>query len=218
LAKHRAIPPVSFGLVLALAVVGAVASAVLVSAFGTGERRPAAQSQPQAGVPVTVTLSPSISAAAPVVEPTPSPASASVSPTVGPPSLPPSPIRPARSRTPSTPPPSTTPPPAVTLTARYVVTSDWDGGFVVGVEVRNTGNRPVSWVVEVTYAPSVIIFMNGNNPWNATVERAGSVYRFRANSGVALSAGQKAQFGYIASGPSGTSRAVRCTVNGHTCE
>ena len=101
----------------------------------------------------------------------------------------------------------------VRLTARYMVTGENSNGFFAGVEVINQGQQPATWTVEVTYSNNVRL----GQVWNASVQRVGNTYRFRANSGATLGAAQKAQFGYIASGPRGSSRPVRCTINGRTC-
>jgi hypothetical protein len=101
----------------------------------------------------------------------------------------------------------------VRLTAQYMVSGESNSGFIAGVEVINQGQQPATWTVEVTYSSTVRL----GQVWNASVQRVGNTYRFRANSGAALGAAQKASFGYIASGPRGSSRPVRCTINGRTC-
>ncbi len=202
MAKHRVGTTPSFWSVLVLAVAGAVLCAVVIGAFGIG--RPAEKhttsvaAEPQ--IVITVSASPSLS-------PSPSPSdlpSPSSSPTPSKRALKASP-RPSRSPAP--------PVAAVRLTARYMVTGESNNGFIAGVEVVNQGQQPATWTVEVTYSGSVRL----GQVWNASVQRVGDTYRFRANSGAALGAAQKAQFGYIASGPRGSSRAVRCTINGRTC-
>jgi hypothetical protein len=94
-----------------------------------------------------------------------------------------------------------------------MVTGESNSGFIAGVEVVNQGQQPATWTVEVTYSSTVRL----GQVWNASVQRVGNTYRFRANSGGALGAAQKASFGYIASGPRGSSQALRCTINGRTC-
>jgi len=104
-------------------------------------------------------------------------------------------------------------PPVVQLSARSTVSGENQNGFIAGVEVINSGQQPTTWTVEVTYNADVRL----GQVWNASVQRVGNTYRFRANSGAALGASQKASFGYIAAGPRGSSRPIRCTVNGRTC-
>jgi cellulase/cellobiase CelA1 len=200
-AKHRALSTPSFWSVIVLAVAGAVLCAVVIGALGIGRpTTPSATSvaaEPQ--IVITVTASPS---------PSPSP---SVSPT---PVLSPSPSLTPSKRPKATPRVSKSPtPPVVQLSARYTVSGENQNGFIAGVEVINSGSRPATWTVEVTYSADVRL----GQVWNASVQRVGNMYRFRANSGAPLGASQKASFGYIAAGPRGSSRPIRCTVNGRTC-
>src|SRR5690242_16584840 len=125
-AKHRAIPPMSFGGLVVLAVVGAVASAVLIAALNPGPKRPVVQAgpSPSASLGVLVTSAPPVPASPAAAElPTPS-----ASPT------------PRVSRSPAPAPARTTSSPS-TFTARYFVTTDRNNnGFVTGFEVANTGS------------------------------------------------------------------------------
>ena len=206
MAKHRAIPPMSFGGLVVMAVVGAVAAAVLIAALNPGPKRPVVQAgpSPSASSGVLVSSAPSVPAS-PVSAESPTP---SVSPTASASPTPRVSRSPAPARTTSSP---------STFTARYFATTDRNNnGFVTGFEVTNTGSQPATWVVEVTYPSGVVV--NSQTVWNASVSRSGNVYRFRANSGAALAAGQSVQFGYMAGAPRGASRPSRCTVNGHTCE
>jgi cellulase/cellobiase CelA1 len=201
-AKHRAGSTPSFWSVLVLAVAGAVLCAVVIGAFGIG-RPPAKHATSVAAEPevvITVSASPSFSPS-PVPSSSPSP---SVTPSKRAPKASPRPTR--------SPAPTVVAVP-VRLSARYMVTGQSNSGFIAGVEVINQGQQPATWTVEVTYSSTVRL----GQVWNASVQRVGDTYRFRANSGGALGVAQKADFGYIASGPMGSSRAVRCTINGRTC-
>jgi hypothetical protein len=198
-AKHRAGTTPSFWSVLVLAVAGAVLCAVVIGALGIGRPAQKHATSVAAEPQIVITVSPS---------PSPS-ASPSLSPSASPS---PSPSKRVKSspRVTQSPKPTVA---AVRLFARYMVTGENNNGFVAGVEVINQGQQPATWTVEVTYSSSVRL----GQVWNASVQRVGNTYRFRANSGTALGAAQKAQFGYIASGPRGSSRAIRCTINGRTC-
>jgi hypothetical protein len=198
-AKHRAGTTPSFWSVLVLAVAGAVVCAVVIGALGIGRPVPKHATSVAAEPRIVITVSPSPSLP-PSLSPSPS-VSASSSPSKRAKSSP----RPTRSPTPTV--------AAVRLSARYMVSGESNNGFIAGVEVINQGQQAATWTVEVTYSGDVRL----GQVWNASVQRVGNMYRFRANSGAALGAAQKAQFGYIASGPRGSSRAVRCTINGRTC-
>jgi len=203
-AKHRAGTTPSFWSVLVLAVAGAVLCAVVIGTLGIG-RPPEKHATTAAAEPkivITVSSSPSPSVL-PSLSPSPS-ATPSVSPSKRGAKASP---RPTRSPTPTV---AAVP---VRLTARYMVTGESNSGFIAGVEVINQGQQPATWTVEVTYSSTVRL----GQVWNASVQRVGNTYRFRANSGAALGVAQKASFGYIASGPRGSSQAVRCTINGRTC-
>ena len=201
MAKHRAGTTPSFWSVLVLAVAGAVLCAVVIGTLGIGRPAPKHATSVAAEPQIVITVSPSA---------TPSPSlSSSASPL---PSLSPSPTKRAKSSPRATRSPSPTVA-AVRLSARYMVTGESNNGFIAGVEVINQGQQPATWTVEVTYSANVRL----GQVWNASVQRVGSTYRFRANSGAALGVAQKAQFGYIASGPRGSSQPVRCTINGRTC-
>jgi hypothetical protein len=197
--------PPSFWSVVALAVAGAVMAAVVIAALGVG--RPPASSPGVTSVaaePPVVLDSPSASPSA-LASPSPSASSPSPSPT---------PSKARKAKASPTPRGSKTPTFAATvLAARYSVSGENSNGFVAGVEVTNPGPEAAAWTVEITYSGNVRVAQ----VWNATVQKVGNTYRFRANSGAALGASQKAQFGYIASGPRGSSRAVRCTINSRTC-
>ena len=213
LAKHRERSGVRS--VVGLAVLGAVVAAVVLSFVGTGgsETRPQAHAT---GAPAAV--APSVIAAA---EPSASPEEPDVVPSSAGPSTSPAPTRsPAKrlagaSPAVNSPSPTRAAGPAANLVAHYWV-GEWGSGFTTAIEVRNTGGAAGAWVVEVTYATNVQI--RPQDVWNATMTRSGNTYRFRANGGAQLAAGQKVQIGYFASGPRGGSRGSTCTVNGRACE
>lgn len=92
--------------------------------------------------------------------------------------------------TPPTTPPPTTPPPSPTCTVSYHVTSEWVGGFVAAVTVRNTGPAAIGgWTLAFrfpddqritsgwngTYAQSGADVTVGNVDWNGTIAPDGSV-------------------------------------------
>ena len=211
MAKHRADDlfgvrgkPPSFRSVVVLAVVGAVASALLIASLTPGDRP---KSLPQAD---STNLAAVATPSEPVVvqgvpEPSASPSTAAPSPS---PSVSKSP---KPSKSPSRPPPAAV---AVDLVAHYVVSGEFNSGFGATVEVRNPGGAAATWTVEITYGSTVTVA----SVWNAKMERSGNTYRFRANSGSGLGSSQKVQFGYIAAAQRGSSKPVRCTVNGRACE
>jgi cellulase/cellobiase CelA1 len=232
LAKHRADDlfgvrgkPPSFRSVVVLAVAGAVSSALLIASLGTGGR---SKTLPQASsTHLAVAATPSESAAYQgVLEPNASPISAS------PISATPISATPISAPSISAPPPPSTSvsksakpsksasgkPPTVaagvSLVAHYVVSGESNAGFGATVEIRNAGGAAATWTVEITYGSNVTVA----SVWNAKMERSANTYRFRANSGSGLGSSQKAQFGYIASAQRGSSKPVRCTVNGRACE
>jgi cellulase/cellobiase CelA1 len=100
------------------------------------------------------------------------------------------------------------------VTASYSVRTDWGDGFVADITVHNTSGGPLAWVVDLTFTNDVDIA--STNTWDATVERLGPTYRFRATA--VLKAGESAQFGFVAS-KAQTSPSVpsRCVVNTRTC-
>jgi hypothetical protein len=224
LAKHRAIIVApSIRSVVILAVAGAILAAVTISALGLGNDAKADQEARSTGVPAVPDDLPSPWSPGPWPPASPS---ASPSASTGPAGLSASPAAaltpsPRTTRSPSRKPtPTRAPTPKVTsapvevaLTAHYAVSSDWGSGFVTAIEVANPGAAAADWTVEVDYGAAIRIAQ----VWNATVEQSGNVYRFRANPGTTLGPSQKVQFGYIASGPRGASRATKCTVNGRTC-
>ena len=191
MAKHRAGTTPSYWSVLVLAVAGAVLCAVVIGTLGIGRPAEKHATAVAAEPKIVITVSPS-SSPSPSALPSPSP---SLSPSV-------SPSKRAKA--------SPRPPRWGWMSASA---GESNSGFIAGVEVVNQGQQPATWTVEVTYSSTVRL----GQVWNASVQRVGNTYRFRANSGAALGAAQKASFGYIASGPRGSSQALRCTINGRTC-
>lgn len=150
-------------------------------------------------------------------------ASASPSPTGPSPSATPSltPSVPTASPTPPTSPaasapaarPSPTPPSAVEVTARYVLSSTWDQGFVANVDVVNSSARSQTFDVRLTFPDTVAITVTGF--WNATPSTAGNTLVF---TGGPLAPGGTVRFGFQAEkNRSSQVNPTGCTVNGRPC-
>ncbi|MDG4763954.1 cellulose binding domain-containing protein [Solwaraspora sp. WMMD406] len=214
---------VALGVVLALVFGGTVWAAIsrgdappaqlIIVAPSASLPGPPARIETEHGLGVgPVTPGPQASAS-----PTPTP-SASVSPSTVPP------VRPSVPATTGAEPgaepgspvdPTSAGPPAAgpELTARYVLSSTWDQGFVANVDVvhRSGGNQ--TFEVRLSYPDNVTITVTGY--WNATPTAAGSVLIF---GGGPVAPGGTIRFGFQAekSRPSQVDP-VGCTVNGHPC-
>ena len=204
--KHSAQPPRLARAVLAAAaaiLVGLVVWAAVRAVGPTrgGARQPAVVLPSMPQIPVGV-----------VDSPTPFPSSFS-SPFVPSPSH--TSRRPARSpstRVPSKTAKPTTPPP-VTLVAQLWVAAGWDGGYVAGVQVVNTGTRPASWTVTVTHSGQNGLQLTAT--WNARGVQHGTSFVF---TGDTLAPGASATFGYQAAKQGqGAARPAGCSVVGGSC-
>ena len=156
-----------------------------------------------AGDPAASTPSPTASVAA---SPTPSASSSeTTTPTAAPaPSAPSGP--PSRG-------PGSPPAPPAEVTARYVLSSSWDQGFVANVDVANVSGRAQTFDVRLTFPDNVVITVTGF--WNATPAVTGSGLTF---SGDPLTPGGTITFGFQAekNRPSRVNP-TSCTVNGRPC-
>lgn len=109
---------------------------------------------------------------------------------------------------PSPPPPS---PPSATATATYDVQA-WPGGYVIAVQVRNTGTTPLQWTVRIGLPNGATV----NGDWEADRSAENGVWVFTPERG-ALAPGAVASFGFM--GPRGPGDfPVSCTVNGVACQ
>jgi hypothetical protein len=127
------------------------------------------------------------------------PALGSAPPTTPPPTSPPPTTPPPTTPPPTTPPP-TTPPPGAGCTATLSVNA-WTGGFVGTVKVTAGAAGTQGWTVGLTLPAGATI----TNSWN--VDRSGSSGAVQfgnvAHNG-RLTAGQATEFGFQATGGSGT--------------
>jgi hypothetical protein len=204
--------PPSFGSVLVLAVLGAIASAVIIHTLGTGDQRATADSAPSVvGVLAGSSRSPSPSAMAP----SPSLVPALVSST-GPRAIPTATVTRSPRSAPATKPTSVAPvnPAPPVVAASYAVKWEGNGGFIASVDVQNKGSQATGWTVELTFTADVNVQLQGRDA-SVTVERVGNMYRFR---GTVLQPVQKTQFAFFASRRDGSSQPSRCVVNGRTCQ
>ena len=136
-----------------------------VPAFPVGGLAPADPSPPFPGPSFLVTGTPSSqNVPSPVETAT---GTATPSRRVPPKSRPTSPPR----RTP-TPRPTTAPSRGADLTARYIVYTSWDEGFVVGIEVTNHSRRALPWSVKVIHDRSDGVRVK--ELWNADLKQGGA--------------------------------------------
>ncbi|MEV4413420.1 cellulose binding domain-containing protein [Catellatospora sp. NPDC049609] len=153
-----------------------------------------------------VTPSPTDLAAQPPVEPAASPtagptAAASPSPTMLP-SLTPSPSRTVVAA-----------PPAEGAAATAVYDVDvWPGGYVVSVQVRNTGSESLTWSVRFQLPQGASV----SGDWEAGRSGKDGVWVFTPDRGP-LAPGATYVFGFIGQRGQGDF-AVTCTVNGAACQ
>lgn len=205
----------TFNSIAVLAFVGVVASVVMIYSVGPGDRHSAPPPHP-ARIPAVVgglpteTPAPSISDV--VLSPS-APASPSTTPspsgtpmkttTAAPPAAP---VRPTATTT------SLRPAPLL-VTAHYVTRTDWGDGFVSDIFVQNVSDQPQEWVVDLRYTADVRIT---DGPWNASVERNGTTFRF--HSTWVLKPGESVQFGFVAAKYRySTSTPSLCAVNSRAC-
>ena len=199
-----------FNSIAVLAFVGVVASVVMIYSVAPGERR-AAPPHP-ARIPAVVgdlpgpTPSPSATGAAPSPSPSalPSPSGTPMKTTTAAP--PAAPVRPTPTAT------SLGPAPLL-VTAHYVTRTDWGDGFVSDISVQNVSGQPQTWTVDLRYTADVRIT---DGPWNASVERSGTTFRF--HSTWVLKPGETVQFGFVAAKYRfSTSTPSLCAVNSRAC-
>ncbi|MEH0981411.1 cellulose-binding domain-containing protein [Micromonospora sp. CPCC 205556] len=128
-------------------------------------------------------------------------------PTTAPPTTPP----PTTTPSPTTPPP-TTAPPSSGLTARFVKTSTWNGGYGADYVITNTGSTATtSWVVEFDLPAGTTI----TNSWSSVRTQSGQHYRFtNASHNGDIAPGATEDFGFNVSG---TGTPLNCTINGRPC-
>ncbi len=200
----------TFNSIAVLAFVGIVASVVMIYSVGPGERRSAPPPRP-ARIPAMVgdlpTPTPVPSMSDVVLEPSapaPSPSSTPVKATTAAP--PAAPVLPAPTTTSLRPAP-------LQVTAHYVTRTDWGDGFVADIFVQNVSGEPQTWAVDLRYTADVRIT---DGPWNASVERSDTTFRFRSTW--VLKPGESVQFGFVAAkSRSSTSTPSLCAVNARAC-
>ncbi|WDZ83846.1 cellulose binding domain-containing protein [Micromonospora cathayae] len=77
---------------------------------------------------------------------------------------------------PAGPTPTPTPPPPATCRVTYQLQSEWPGGFVAAVTVRNTGTTPVDgWTVSFSFPGDQQV----TSAWNGTVSQSGTTVTAR---------------------------------------
>ena len=205
----------TFNSIAVLAFVGVIASVVMIYSVGPGERRSAPPPHP-ARIPAAVgelptpAPSPSISEGVPEPSatasptPTPSPSRTPGKATAAPPAAP---IPPTTATT-------TLGPAPLLVTAHYVTRTDWGDGFVADIDVQNVSSQPQSWSVDLRYSTADVRITDG--PWNASVERSGTTFRFRSTW--VLKPGETVQFGFVAAKYKySSSTPVSCAVNARAC-
>jgi hypothetical protein len=195
-----------------LAFVGVVASVVMIYSVGPGERRSVPPPHAPTRIPAVVgdlpspTPSPSVSDVllSPSASATPSPPGTPIKATTAAP--PAAPVRPTATTTSLRPAP-------LQVTAHYVTRTDWGDGFVADISVQNVSGQPQNWVVDLGYTADVRIT---DGPWNASVERSGTTFRFRSTW--VLKPGESVQFGFVAAKYRySTSTPSLCAVNSRAC-
>jgi hypothetical protein len=172
-----------------------------------GVRQPTVVLPSMPQIPVGVDFSTSPSYSSPISPPPPS-----RSPAPSRTSLRSSPTSSPTTRVPSkTAKPTTAPP--VTLTAKLSVGASWDGGYVAGVQITNTGTKTVSWSVTVTHSDQNGLRLTAT--WSAGGAQSGTSFVF---TGGPLAPGATANFGYTATKQGqGAARPAGCTVVGGAC-
>jgi hypothetical protein len=156
-----------------------------------------------------MTPSPEASSGAAPVRPTASAsAAATVSPAVSPA---PGSSGPRPPSPPAAPPPPPPPPAGGTASATYHVDS-WGGGYVISVQVRNTGGTPLAWTVRIQLPPGATV----DGDWEADRSGQDGAWVFTPERGD-LAPGASLSFGFIGRRGPGPFP-VTCTVNGVACQ
>ncbi len=159
-----------------------------------------------------VTPSPTNPVSQAPAQPSASPAASSgASPAAGPGQASPSPSRTTVGAPPAPAPPQS-PPGGSPATAVYDVDT-WPGGYVVSVQVRNTGSEPLQWTVRIQLPPGATV----SGDWEVDRATQPGAWVFTPDRGP-LAPGAAYVFGFIGQrGPAGDFK-VTCTVNGTACQ
>jgi len=109
---------------------------------------------------------------------------------------------------------ATTPPPA-TCAVSYVRQSEWAGGFVASVTVKNTGASPVNgWTLVFTFPGDQKI----TNAWNATVSQTGAVVTAKGPTyATTIAPAASVNFGFQGTWHTSDASPTSFTLNGSPC-
>ncbi|MEH0981410.1 cellulose binding domain-containing protein [Micromonospora sp. CPCC 205556] len=99
------------------------------------------------------------------------------------------------------------------LTARFVKTSTWNGGYGADYLITNRGDAAsTSWTVEFDLPSGTTI----TNSWSSVRTQSGQHYRFtNASHNGDIAPGATEDFGFNVSG---TGTPLNCTINGRPCD
>ncbi|MFJ6212451.1 glycoside hydrolase family 44 protein [Streptomyces sp. NPDC092296] len=111
-------------------------------------------------------------------------------------------------------PPASTPP-ASTCKVTYTAQSEWTGGVVVGVDIRNTGSTALNgWQLSWTFPGDQRV----SNVWNATLTQTGQrVTATAMDYNARISPGGTASFGFQAAWTASDRPPTAFTLNGSPC-
>lgn len=144
----------------------------------------------------------------------PSSSAATTTPPATPPARPRAPVGPSGQ---PQPPPAPTPvsPPylATPLVADYRVSSAWTEGYVATVTIRNAGQAPVTWRLEIGLPPGVTVAQT----WNANFVVAGSTMSATPANSPTLAPGASIILGYEVRRTNPSNDPTYCAVNDSTC-
>ncbi|WP_203753461.1 cellulose binding domain-containing protein [Catellatospora bangladeshensis] len=124
----------------------------------------------------------------------------------------PSPAVPSPSRTTVGAPPGAPPPGGAPVAGVYDADT-WPGGYVVSVQVRNTGSEPLQWTVRIQLPAGATV----TGDWEADRATQDGWWVFTPDRGP-LAPGATYVFGFIGQRGSGADFKVTCTVNGTVCQ
>jgi lysophospholipase L1-like esterase len=104
---------------------------------------------------------------------------------------------------------------AASCTTRYVVTSQWSGGFQGDVTIGNTGPTPLAgWALRWSFGAGQVI----SQAWNGSYAQSGAAVTVtNATWNASIPVGGSANFGFIASAGSANPVPSSFTLNGNAC-
>ncbi|WP_212839534.1 cellulose binding domain-containing protein [Catellatospora sp. IY07-71] len=110
-------------------------------------------------------------------------------------------------------PPPGAPPPGGSSVAAVYDADTWPGGYVVSVQVRNTGSEPLQWTVRIQLPAGTTV----SGDWEADRATQDGGWVFTPDRGP-LAPGATYVFGFIGQRGSSADFTVTCTVNGTACQ